>query len=70
MDDHDIFFIRHAESEANKKSLEWKEKHNVHSHYLIYVHDPQYMEAIRYNPSLIDPKISEEGVQQCLQAKK
>ena len=61
MQDKDITFISHAESELNIASHNFRVENNVEYDWSILSTMPGFMEGIRYNPIHIDCSITQKG---------
>ena len=59
-----ILLMRHAQSYYNKMQSEWKEANNL-------AQTEEECEEMRFinDPKLVDAQLSEEGIQQCLDAR-
>ncbi len=70
MQENDLFFIRHAQSEINKATKDIVEQYKVENTYKALRHVPQWIHGVKYSMNFVDCPITQHGKLQCAKAKK
>lgn len=69
MDNNDIVFIRHAESQLNIASHVFRENKGIDYNWNVLCTFPDFLSGVKYNPDFLDCSITEKGVKQCKKAR-
>lgn len=69
MNNHDVWFIRHAESHLNTATVEFGSRYNLPIQWELLCQHPSFLTEVRYNYEFVDCSITERGKNQCLKAR-
>ena len=70
IENSDLIFVRHAESQFNITSHIFREERNLDYDWHVLCTYPEFLSGVKYNPVLLDSSITEKGRNQCLNARK